>query len=341
MGEYTMKTRADFLGEDLRTALQWAKLGKIVNSDAKGIKLWSNGYRQHSFVYYGIDEVHIGSAEELQAFFKPIRDHQRKLRQTCLLKQQQEDKKLYDENIRYARQTAANKVASTILSSLATQYYATDPHSAHRGIVIDTETTGLSSKVDEILKLSIIDLGGNILIDTLVRPYYHDSWPEAQRINSISPEMVASAPYPHEILPNVVQIFSECSVCIGYSTYFDLDFLRNWGIDTKFKIIDVMADFANYYTEYVDPYNNGRFCKLTECAGFWNFDWTGRAHDSLADAQATLFCYRKLCETGYYPYSHVEPARMSDQLAAAQQQAAADTLHENRAFDRGDEHFTL
>ena len=50
MGEYTMKTRADFLGEDLRTALQWAKLGKIVNSDAKGIKLWSNGYRQHSFV---------------------------------------------------------------------------------------------------------------------------------------------------------------------------------------------------------------------------------------------------------------------------------------------------
>ena len=70
-------------------------------------------------------------------------------------------------------------------------------------------------------------------------------------------------------------------------------------------------------------------------------NWTGRAHDSLADAQATLFCYRKLCETGYYPYSHVEPARMSDQLAAAQQQAAADTLHENRAFDRGDEHFTL
>ena len=79
-----MKTRTDFLGEDLRTALQWAKMGKIVNSDAKGIELWSNGYRQHSFIYYGADEVHIGSAEELQAFFKPIRDHQRKLRQTLI-----------------------------------------------------------------------------------------------------------------------------------------------------------------------------------------------------------------------------------------------------------------
>ena len=64
-----MKTRTDFLGEDLRTALQWAKMGKIVNSDAKGIELWSNGYRQHSFIYYGADEVHIGSARRITGIF--------------------------------------------------------------------------------------------------------------------------------------------------------------------------------------------------------------------------------------------------------------------------------
>lgn len=160
-----------------------------------------------------------------------------------------------------------------------------------QAIVIDTETTGLTDS-DELLQISVIDDAGTVLFDSLVRPYFHTEWPEAQKVNGITPEMVAGAPYPHELLPQLVEIFSEMSVCIGYNTSFDLGFLDRIGIPTEhLTVIDVMQMFVDYLNA-----NGGthRRASLSTCTKYFDYQWEGAAHNSLADAKATLYCYNMM-----------------------------------------------
>ena len=48
-------------------------------------------------------------------------------------------------------------------------------------VYLDTETTGVTAD-DEIVELTIIDDDGKPLINTLMKPKYHTSWPGAQRV---------------------------------------------------------------------------------------------------------------------------------------------------------------
>lgn len=97
-------------------------------------------------------------------------------------------------------------------------------------IVIDTETTGLSPYNDEMLQVSCIDGSGNVLLNTYLHPVRHTSWPDAQRVNHISSDMVASAPTYEEIMPKVQKLFDDADAVIGYNVGFDLGFLRMSGL---------------------------------------------------------------------------------------------------------------
>ncbi|WP_067321981.1 exonuclease domain-containing protein [Streptobacillus felis] len=56
-------------------------------------------------------------------------------------------------------------------------------------IILDVETTGIRRE-DEILQLSIIDLGSNIVFDKYTKPKKVNEWDEAFKIHNISKEMV-------------------------------------------------------------------------------------------------------------------------------------------------------
>lgn len=153
-------------------------------------------------------------------------------------------------------------------------------------ICFDTETTGLDDAKDEILSIAIIDANGNTLLSSFVRPMHHRRWPDAERINHISPKMVADAPTMEELKPQIQDIFDQAEYIVGYNVWFDLGFLESSGIHVKEKnVIDVMRQYSG----------KGRWQKLTVCAEDLGYSWgEDVAHGSLADAKATLFCFYRL-----------------------------------------------
>ena len=289
-----MKVRTNYPQIDYRTQMQWAKAGKIVNDNAAGTLMWSNGYCQQAFTYFCSTDVHDGTAEELEVFFAPIRAKQREQRAAAKQRKLQEAQKEQAQQIKNAEMEAKLSLVRNFLSDIAARSCVQAASPRSKVIVLDTETTGLDA-ADEIVQISIIDEQGHILLNTLVHPYYHSTWPDAERIHGITPDMVANAPYPHELLPTITKILSETSRLVGYSTNFDLGFLQNWGIHpSDIEIIDVMLDFADYYAENEWPYGNYKCHKPTYCADYFGFAWPGNAHNSLHDALATLHCYKKL-----------------------------------------------
>lgn len=157
-------------------------------------------------------------------------------------------------------------------------------------ICFDTETTGLhpnGSDPDEILTISIIRRDGSVLLDERFRPTVKTEWPHASAINGIYPEDVADLPTIETAIPRLREIFAGADEIIGYNVGFDLGFLSAVGVRPRedARITDTMNEFTWFM---------GRRYKLVDAADHIGYEWTGRAHGSLADALATLAVQRWL-----------------------------------------------
>lgn len=153
-----------------------------------------------------------------------------------------------------------------------------------------TETTGLhpnGSDPDEILTISIIGRDGSVLLDERFRPTVKTEWPHASAVNGIYPEDVADLPTIETAIPRLREIFAGADEVIGYNVGFDLGFLSAVGVRTRedARITDTMKEFTWFM---------GRRYKLVDAADHIGYEWTGRAHGSLADALATLAVQRWL-----------------------------------------------
>ena len=78
-----------------------------------------------------------------------------------------------------------------------------------RTVFLDLETTGLDPRADEIVEIGILDEDGQVLLDTLVRPVRHRSWPGAQRVDGIAPADVQDAPTLDELRPRIIEAVSD------------------------------------------------------------------------------------------------------------------------------------
>lgn len=164
-------------------------------------------------------------------------------------------------------------------------------------IVVDTETTGLDASIDELLQVSIVDGDGNTLYNGYFKPEHTESWPKAEEVNHISPEMVASAPNIKSEMAAIGNILSRAKTIVGYNTGYDLRFLQaaGWQRAEGQKIVDVMQDFAPIYGEWSEERGDYRWQKLSTCATWYGYEWTERgAHNSLEDCLATLHCYKEM-----------------------------------------------
>lgn len=128
---------------------------------------------------------------------------------------------------------------------------------------------------------------GLVLLDERFRPTVKTEWPHASAVNGIYPEDVADLPTIETAIPRLREIFAGADEIIGYNVGFDLGFLSAVGVRPREDAI--ITDTMNLFTWFM-----GRRYKLVDAADHIGYEWTGRAHGSLADALATLAVQRWL-----------------------------------------------
>jgi DNA polymerase III epsilon subunit-like protein len=172
-------------------------------------------------------------------------------------------------------------------------------------LAFDTETTGIPKNFkdyrlidQEILQVGMIDGNSNIVFNKMVRPSERTKWPDAECVNGISYAMVKNK-RPIEYWRAEIQTHIDVAdLLVAFNYNFDYLFLRAAGIKFSGKqYFDVMKVFAQRHGTR-DCFGRYRYSSLKKCASYYGYRIEG-AHDAIADAKATLFCYRKLCEEMY------------------------------------------
>lgn len=151
------------------------------------------------------------------------------------------------------------------------------------------DTTGLDPVNDEILRISIVDADGSIVMDELCGTDRVESWPAAQRVNLISPESVEGKPTFGDISDRVNAILSESDAVVGYNMGFDTGFLKQNGVEVPdAKRFDVMKAFAPVHGEWSDYKSDWKWCKLADCARHYGHPTSFVG--SLQKAQTIVMC---------------------------------------------------
>lgn len=98
-------------------------------------------------------------------------------------------------------------------------------------VIIDTETTGLMAS-DEIIEITIINMRGEILLNTLVKPS-RPIPPEVTKINNITNEMVADAPAWCDVFPAALKIIRKHK-WLAWNSSFDARLMVQTCLQTGF-----------------------------------------------------------------------------------------------------------
>jgi len=170
-----------------------------------------------------------------------------------------------------------------------------------RFIAIDIETTGLNA-TEDIIEVSAIKWVGGEPVEIFTSLCKSDNPipADATKINHITDDMIASAPYFYNILPDLQAFISDFPL-VGHNIDFDLKFLQRYGLDVTtesrffFDTLDLARksikkdngkDYKDYY-DRVENYKLGTICRFFHIK-------VPVFHRSLCDAYATSLIFFKL-----------------------------------------------
>ena len=158
-------------------------------------------------------------------------------------------------------------------------------------LILDTETTGLDDA--EIVQIGIIDIDGNILLDSLVKPSI--SIPsEVSEIHKITDDMVVNSPTFPELYFRIKEVLSNKEVII-YNADFDVKILNYCCIFynlPKLKLAKrthcAMGEYARYYGEWSNYYDDYKSQPLNG------------GHNAISDCLACLNLIKKMANSKLY-----------------------------------------
>lgn len=146
-------------------------------------------------------------------------------------------------------------------------------------------TTGTRWDEDEIVEVALLAEDGAPLLDTLVRPRHHTEWPDATRINGITPEMVSDAPHFSDVLIPFIRGIEGAHVVA-----FTAEFVRGFLGPLVLMHADQVECLALRWREFVMKHADGYFraSRLAQAAEVVRFapSITGRARVSAEAARA-------------------------------------------------------
>lgn len=150
-------------------------------------------------------------------------------------------------------------------------------------VILDTETTGLSD-IDEVINLAIIDLDGNILYNSLLRPPTRKSIPrEAAKIHGITMKKLKDSPTFADEYEKIQGILAGKTV-IAYNAKFDSRLMSQTAVKYGLEPLKRVK-----WEDPMIPYSN--FCGTER----WQ-KLPGASHGALGDCKATKAVIDKMFE---------------------------------------------
>lgn len=159
-----------------------------------------------------------------------------------------------------------------------------------RYVILDTETTGLGKR-DVIIEISIIDLDGNDLYTSLIKPKNRKSIPrEASNIHGIKISHLKECPTFTEVIEHVQGIISNKTVLI-YNSEYDERLIDQTCEQDECSYLTlrtdcVMEQYSIFAGKWSDYHHDYTFQKLP-----------GGNHTALGDCKATLEVIKKMAVT--------------------------------------------
>ncbi|NNN11525.1 MAG: 3'-5' exonuclease [Acidimicrobiaceae bacterium] len=153
-----------------------------------------------------------------------------------------------------------SKVESDHAESVA---WAREKLSSTEWLILDTETTGLSTITSRVVEIAVLEPSGNVLLETLVNP--ETEIPEgASRIHGISNLDVVNSPTMTEVWPELLATV-ENRLLLCYNVNYDKPLLANEAARRGLTPIDstwqcVMLRYAAFVGE--PGYGGYRYQKL-------------------------------------------------------------------------------
>lgn len=175
--------------------------------------------------------------------------------------------------------------------------------------VVDTETTGLSPALDNIIEIGAVKYSNGVEVDrfqSLVQPpaYSDGTFVDdfIAELTGITNEMLAEAPKTSEAVRAFSKFLGD-SIIVGYNVSFDVNFLydnfmEHLGKPLTNDYIDAMRMARKLYPEM----KHHRLRDMVELYGITN----KHEHRALADCVATAQCFGKLHEEALNQYETEE-----------------------------------
>lgn len=163
-------------------------------------------------------------------------------------------------------------------------------------MILDTETTGLGEK-DVIIQLAAIDIDGNVLVDSLVKPKKRKSISkEATEIHGITTRKLQNAPHFADVFYDLIPYLDGKRRFLIYNFDFDTRLIIQTLIEDEISYPGsihgdcIMKQYAKFVGEWNPISKEYRYKRLP-----------GGDHTALGDCYATLNLIKMLAEEEIVP----------------------------------------
>lgn len=155
-------------------------------------------------------------------------------------------------------------------------------------IILDTETTGLSGE-DEVIEISAIDMSGNVLINTLVKPRTMISY-GAYMTHGISDEALVNERYFDVVWKDIKKVLKNKTI-LCYNSPFDIGMIQQ-----TLETYDIEAYWLEHecvMRAYMDYFESSKFISLKNALMYEGIR-AEQQHRALDDCKLTLELIKKV-----------------------------------------------